>query len=224
MILVMPFRTAWLPFVFSVQKKPEAKKIYSGALTYFLLAAVFLLLILTFFVKEIILLISTAAYLPGVKAIPFIALAYIFFGLYNIVDIGVLIKARTIYYTLIIGIGTVVNILMNIFFMPKYGMMAAAINTALSYLLIFVLMYFFSNRLYKVHYEKVRILKIIGIGIFLYCLGISVAFHSVFLTIMMKVFILFCYPFFLYLLNFFRSTEIAGYKKIVKEAFNRKGR
>ena len=84
MILVMPFRTAWLPFVFSIQKREEANRIYSGALTYFLLIAAFLFLFISFFAREIIIIVSTSEYLPGVKAIPFIALAYVFFGLYYI--------------------------------------------------------------------------------------------------------------------------------------------
>lgn len=224
MVLVMPFRTAWLPFVFSVQKKPEANKIYSGALTYFLLAAIFLFLALTFFVKEIIIVVSTAAYLPGVNAIPYIALAYIFFGLYYIVDIGVLLKTKTIFYTIIITIGAIINIVSNIFFMPKYGMMAAAVNTAISYFLILILMYFVSSRLHRVNYEKARIVKIIGVGALLYLLGSFIPITSMHFKIVFKLILLMSYPLLLYFMNFFRETEIAGYKKLIQEAFNRKGR
>jgi len=224
MVLVMPFRTAWLPFVFSIQKREEANKIYSGALTYFLLIATFLFLFLALFAREIIIVVSTPDYLPGVKAIPLIALAYIFFGLYYIVDIGILLKVKTIYYTIITGIGAAVNIGLNLLLIPKYGMMAAAINSTIAYFLLFILMLIISKKFYSVAYEKLRILKIISIGMTIYLIGTLISFDSIILSIFFKIVLLISFPFLLYLLNFFRATELAGYRKIISETLNSKRR
>lgn len=224
MILVMPFRTAWLPFIFSIQHKEEADKIYSGALTYFLLIATLLFLVLTLFANEIIIIFTTAAYLPGTKVIPFIAMAYIFYGLYYIVDIGVLLKVKTIYYTIITGIGAIVNIGLNLMLIPKYGMMAAAINTTIAYFLIFVLMYWVSRRIYPIAYEKIRVLKIVMIGIFLFFGGNLIPVNSMIFSITLKILLLISFPFLLYAINFFRSTELVGYRKIILDIFNSKRR
>jgi len=223
MVLVMPFRTAWLPFVFSIQKKEEANKIYAGALTYFLFIATFIFLMISLFSKEIILIVTTSEYLNGAKAIPLISLAYIFFGLYYIVDIGILLKVKTIYYTIITGIGAVVNIGLNIIFIPKFGMMAAAVNTLIAYFLLFVLMYRVSGRIYPIGYEKIRILKIISVGLILYLIGNFISVNSLMLSIMIKILLLLSFPIFLYILNFFRSTELSGYRKIILDLLN-KGR
>ncbi len=224
MILVMPFRTAWLPFVFSIQNRDEARKIYSGALTYFLLIATFVFLLISLFAREIILIVSTSAYLSGVKAIPLIALAYIFFGLYYIVDIGILLKVRTIYYTIITGIGAAVNIGLNILLIPKYGMIAAAINTLIAYFFLFILMYWISGRIYPISYEKIRILKIVSIGFILYFIGNLISVDSITFSIVIKLSLLFLYPVLLYAFNFFRPTELAGYRKIILDTFNNKRR
>ena len=224
MILVMPFRTAWLPFVFSIQQREEAKKIYSGALTYFLLIATFLFLMISLFAKEIIILVSTPEYLPGVKAIPLIALAYVFFGLYYIVDIGILLKVKTIYYAIITGIGAIVNIGLNILLIPKYGMMAAAVNTLIAYILLFVLMYWISGKFYTIKYEKIRILKIIIIGTVLFFISYVISVDSVVFSIVIKLLLLVCYPVLLYLFNFFRPTELAGYRKLFLDSFYRERR
>jgi len=221
MLLVTPFRTAWLPFIFSVQQKSEANKIYAGALTYFLLLAMLLFLFISLFAKEIILLFSTATYLPGVKAVPLVALAYIFYGLFLVVDIGVLLKVKTFYYTLIYGFGAIVNIGLNMVFIPRYGMMAAAVNTTIAYFITFITMYFVSQRLHFVQYEWHRIFKIIIIGLMLYLLGAWLSFESTIISIIAKLMLIICYPVLLYLLKFFRSTEIAGYKKIILETINR---
>jgi len=219
MILVMPFRTAWLPFVFSIQKREEANKIYSGALTYFLLLATFIFLIITLFAREIIIIVSTSEYLPGVKAIPLIALAYIFFGLYYIVDIGILLKVKTIYYAIITSIGAIINIGLNILFIPKYGMMAAAVNTVIAYFILFLLMYWISGKMYPIAYEKTRILKIIIIGGLLYLAGSIISVDSLLFSMMFKILLLILYPTLLYIFKFFRPTELAGYRKIVSDTF-----
>lgn len=224
MILVMPFRTAWLPFVFSIQKKQEAKQIYSGALTYFLLIATFVFLLISLFAREIIIIVSTSEYLAGVKAIPIIALAYVFFGLYYIVDIGILLKVRTIYYAIITSIGALVNIGLNIIFIPKYGMMAAAVNTLIAYVLLFILMYWKSGKIYPIIYEKIRILTIISIGAIIYLVGVTISVRSWVLLITIKIFLLILYPVLLYISNFFRPTELAGYRKLISDTFNRKRR
>jgi len=216
MILVMPFRTAWLPFVFSIKDDENANRIYSVSLTYFLLAATLIFLLISLFAKEIIVLVSTSAYLPGAKAIPLVALAYIFFGVYYIVDIGVLLKVKTIYYTIIAGIGAVVNISLNIIMIPQIGMMAAAINTTIAYFLIMMLMYFISKKLYPVTYETNRILKIIFLGCIIFVLGYTISFESTLINVLFKIFVIVCYPVGLYLMKFFRSTEIEAVKKIIR--------
>jgi O-antigen/teichoic acid export membrane protein len=215
MILVMPFRTAWLPFVFSIKNDKNADKIYSVALTYFLMLATLIFLIISLFAKEIIVLVSTSAYLPGVKAIPYVALAYIFYGIYYIVDIGVLLKVKTIYYTIIAGIGAAVNISLNIIMIPKMGMIAAAINTAIAYFVIVTLMYFISRKLYAVTYEIKRIIKLTFIGSVLFVLGSMISFESTVINILFKLIIIIFFPITLYLTKFFRSTEIAAFKKIL---------
>ncbi len=221
MLLVTPFRTAWLPFIFSVQHKPEANKIYAGAFTYFLLLGTLLFLAVSLFAREIILLFSTQAYLIGVKAVPLVALAYIFYGLFLIVDIGVLLKVKTFYYTIIYGLGAIINIGLNVLFIPKYGMMAAGVNTTIAYFITFITMYFVSQRLHFVPYEWLRIVKIVIIGAALYLLGNWLSFESTIVSLIVKLMLVLSYPIILYLFKFFRATEIAGYQKIITETINR---
>lgn len=221
MLLVTPFRTAWLPFIFSVQQKPEANKIYAGALTYFLLLGTLLFLIVSLFTREIILLFSTQAYLTGVPAVPLVALGYIFYGLFLIVDIGVLLKVKTFYYTIIYGLGAVINIGLNIIYIPQYGMMAAAVNTTIAYFVALIIMYVVSQRLHFVPYEWPRITKIIIIGAGLYLLGNWLTVESTVLSLVVKLILVLSYPVILYRFKFFRATELAGYHKIITETIHR---
>jgi hypothetical protein len=86
------------------------------------------------------------------------------------------------------------------------------------------LMLIISKKFYFVAYEKLRILKIITIGMTIYLIGTLISFDSIILSISFKIVLLISFPFLLYFLNFFRATELAGYRKIISETLNSKRR
>ena len=47
MLLVHPFRTTWLPFMFSIQKEERARRVYALSLTYFFAVSMFVVLLLS---------------------------------------------------------------------------------------------------------------------------------------------------------------------------------
>ena len=80
------------------------------------------MLLLSVLAKEIILLAATEGYLEAYRVIPLIAIAYLFFGMYYTVDVGVLLKGKTKYYVVITGIAAIVQLGLNFIFIPKHGM------------------------------------------------------------------------------------------------------
>ena len=76
---------------------------------------------------------------------------------------------------------------MNIIVIPKMGMIAAAINTAIAYFVIVTLMYFISKKLYTVTYEIKRIIKLTFIGSVIFVLGSMISFESTVINILFKL-------------------------------------
>ncbi|MFX0203398.1 MAG: polysaccharide biosynthesis C-terminal domain-containing protein [Candidatus Hodarchaeota archaeon] len=96
----------------------------------------------------IIMMLSTPSYYPGVKIIPFVLLGVFFLGLNKMFGSGLSFykKTKFIMYSLIIAAFS--NLALNFLFIPKYGYMAAAITTLISYALLLLLTIIFSRRFF----------------------------------------------------------------------------
>ncbi len=216
MLIVHPFRTAWLPFVFSIKDDQHANRVYSLALTYFCLVGFTMLLFLSILGKEIVLITATEAFLGGYRIIPFIALAYLFYGLYNTVDIGVLLTGKTKVYAFITLLTALLQIGLNFLLVPLWGIMGAALVMAFSYMVLFLIMFFTAQKLYPIRYEIGRLVKmsIIGIGIFIISLFIQSG--SIWLSILIKICLITIFPVLLWIFKFFHPQEISAIKDFIK--------
>ena len=86
--------------------------------------------------------------------------------------------------------------------------MGAAITTVISWILMIILFYHFSQREYHVNYEIFKIIKLISLGIILFI--ISTFFNDINITvrILLKVLIIVSFPWILYLAGFYEKIEI----------------
>lgn len=207
MLLIHPFRTAWLPFMFSIQKENRAKRIYSVVLTYYLCLATFIWLGISILAREVVILTTTEKFFPGYQAIPLIALANLFYGIYYTVDVGVLVRSKTGAYASITGIGALLDIGLAFLLIPDYGIIGAAVAKVLSYSTLAILMYIVAQRLYPIKYEFNRILKLLFVGGMLYSISFFVPSSSIWLCIAIKMILILVFPILLLLFGFFTSEE-----------------
>ena len=140
--------------------------------------------------------------------IPILIIAYVFnvvICLYTGIYIG-LKKTKEVANTTIIG--AIINILVNIIFIKKFGLYAAAISTALSYFAMMMYRYFDLKKYMKITYIKKNILSLLIVFILVlivyYYNNLYLNIISLVLTIMYS-----------YILNirFIRS----GYKTIMRK-------
>jgi O-antigen/teichoic acid export membrane protein len=92
-------------------------------------------------------LILPPSYQMAAEIVPPIALGFVFFGWYLIpMDSIVLVAGRTrwIFVCTLVAAGT--NIALNLVLIPRFGVMAAAVNTAVGYAVLLVLVMLFSWR------------------------------------------------------------------------------
>ncbi len=211
MVIVQPFRTAWLPFIFSMQKEKEAKRICAMTLTYFIAVGLFLCLALSVLAKEIIMLTTAKEYLGAYRAISLIALSYFFFGIYYIVDVGVLIEGKTGVYAIVAWIGSILNVGLAFLLIPVFGMVGAGWAKLLAFLSLAISMYFIAQRYYPIKYELRRIIHLILTASILYSCSLLADFQAVYLAISIKLILIALFPVLLYFSHFFtpREKEIA---------------
>lgn len=185
------FNNAWAPFLFkNAQTMP--KKVFAKIGLVYCFTVIFIGLFLSIFSKELLILISTPKYYDAHTVIPFVVAGYVVQGFYLMSVNQLFYLKQTKYLPFATIISALVNIALNFLFVPKYGMMAAAVNTFIAYLILFILIFIYSQKYFPIHYEYGKFFLMILAGIFLYfsAIGSAVICKNIFAVVITKSFVL----------------------------------
>ncbi|MBE3088761.1 MAG: polysaccharide biosynthesis C-terminal domain-containing protein [Actinobacteria bacterium] len=80
-------------------------------------------------------------------------------GATNLLGVTIIMKEKTGKMFLFISIPVLVNIGLNFIFIPKYGMYGAAVTTLLSYILQFIMIFAYTQKLVFINYDYKFIFK-----------------------------------------------------------------
>jgi len=170
LIIVMAFKFAWQPYYLSQADKEDAPKLFARAGTYLILVTTFLFLFLSFFIEYLVRIpiygkpIISPIYWDGLSIVPIILLAYIFLGAFLVQLPGIYIKKKNKWIPVLNGCAAVINIIINLILIPKYGYKSAAVATLAGYFTMVVLQYLVVVRFYPLYWEWKRLLRIVLVG------------------------------------------------------------
>jgi len=159
-IFVYGFSVSWQPHVTSLLAAQSSTRDLDRLITKPCKVAVLLLsslgLGLALFAPEVTLILAPKKYLSALPAIPWIILAYLFQALYYSVSTIPHYVKKNKYLPLTTGSAALTNALLNWWLIPHYGMMAAAVNTAVSYAFLFGTTLILANLSLRVPLPHVR--------------------------------------------------------------------
>lgn len=161
---------AWSPFFYAQMKDrgDDAKPEVARFVTYWVLAMSFAFLLTSGFSRELVTVLAASSYRQAYHVVTPVALGLLFGGFYFVVVNPLFWLRRTpLIATATLSSG-VLNIVLNLLFIPTMQMIGAAVATALSNLFCLLFIAFFSLRLFPVAYEFRRLVKI----------GVATAFCS----------------------------------------------
>jgi len=159
-IAIGAFNLGYGEFVFSRLNQNNRDKIYSRTFTYYIFVTCLILLCLSLFGKEVVMLMTTKEYLRASSVIPILGLGFIVNGCRSIFSIGMHITKKIKAFFPITLIAAVLNLFLNYIFIPLYGMTGAAYTSLFSYCLMTILIWCASQKVYKLQYEWKRVGKI----------------------------------------------------------------
>jgi O-antigen/teichoic acid export membrane protein len=219
MFLIMPFSLALLPSAYKVYKTEGDKRYYSKLMTYMCFVLVWSGLALSLFSKEIVGLFAlNPEYNSAFVVIPIIILSYIFSATRNLASLGMFLTKNTKHIAYITISAAILNICLNLLLIPRFGIMAAAYNTLISFILFYFITKYYADKFYKISYENVKLFKIFCIGILLYIIINSVFSDVTIIGMLVKTFMVIIFPLILYSLNLFDTIEIQAIKKIFSDS------
>jgi len=118
------------------------------------LAAYFLIL----FGQEIGMALAKSTFHSSLGIVPIIVIGYLFYSFFTFFAWNIQYAKRNAYLSAVVLISGIVNIVLNAVFIPKYGYVAAAYTTAVSYLLMALLGWFISRYILKLYTAPLRLL------------------------------------------------------------------
>ncbi|MDE2141492.1 MAG: polysaccharide biosynthesis C-terminal domain-containing protein [Elusimicrobia bacterium] len=163
-LLVGMFDQAWKPFVLERSDREDADAIIARVLTYFAALACWAFLAIAFFVEPLVKAPLFAghslfgpAYWEGLSIVPIVTLGYLFNGLYFVMLAPLLIDKRMTSVTWATWIGAAVNVGVNFYLIPRWGMNGAAWATCIAYLVMAGCVWRLGLRTRTVPYEWPRL-------------------------------------------------------------------
>ncbi len=147
------FRYAFEPFIFAKNKESgDNRTAYSQATKYFIIFCLFIFLAVMGYL-DLIKNLLESKYHEGLKIVPIVMLAELFFGVYFNLSLWYKLTDQTKWGTYLSLIGLVVTVLGNVLFVPQYGYMACAWTALFANLVMLVLSYFLGQRNYPIEYD-----------------------------------------------------------------------
>lgn len=215
MFLIMPFTLTLIPFAYRQYGKEGDKRYYTKIMTYLTFVLVWAGLALSLFGKEIIKVFAlNPQFWNAYYVVPVVVFSYVFFGMRIVASLGMFLTKNTKYVAYTTTIASLFNIGLNFWWIPKFGMMAAAYSTLVSFILLYLITCYYSNKFYKIPFENYKLTLSIIIGVILYLISSLVNDNGSLIRILVKSFLLILFPLILYAFKFYESAELLTLQNI----------
>ncbi len=147
------FSLVYLPYAMKIAKKRYAKSVYSRMYDYYLILGTIISVGVILFSSEIYRIFINQKYYGGMKIVFFGVLSSFLIGIFYLINIAFYNIKKSKYIALTIVFGAVLNIVLNIITIPKYGIYGAGFSSIFSYLVIVIIHFFNSKKYYDLGYK-----------------------------------------------------------------------
>jgi len=167
LLFVQMFRYAAEPFFFAGEKNKRSPISYAIVMNHFTAFCVFIFLFVMFYIDAIGLFLGEN-FRTGLNVVPIMLGSYILLGIAFNLSMWYKLTGKTQFAIYITSTGLVITILVNIFFMPQYGYLAAAWGHFFSYLVMVLLSAWLGAKYYPIPYNWPKIWTYASLGLLLF--------------------------------------------------------
>jgi O-antigen/teichoic acid export membrane protein len=165
LLAVTGFVLAFGPYVFAMYSEDRALELQvrGKTLTYLVVCLCVAGLTLTLFAKEVIELVAPG-FDDAYKAVGLLTLSVVAFGVSTVVMAGISIMRRTKVLAVLAVGAAALNIGLNFALIPPFGMLGAAVATAVAYVALTLVHYRVAQHYYATPYEPRRVVTAIALA------------------------------------------------------------
>src|SRR5215207_6959626 len=170
-VLVKGFQLAWPPLAYSIQDDDEARRAYAVIVTWFVSVTAFVVAGMWLLSRWIVRALAAPEFFDSYQTIGLVSTGVTLYALYLVLVIILGRTGRTEFNFPATAAGTLVNIGLNLALLPTLGIVGAGVSLVASYAVVLVLMYVFTQRLFPVPYEWLRLAQAVGLAALLVAAG-----------------------------------------------------
>jgi len=206
-VLVRGFQLAWPPLAYSIRDDDEARGVYAGVVTLFVAGCSFVVAGMWLLSRWLVRALAAPDFYGSYEVIGLIATAVTLYALYMVLVVILGRTGRTEFNFPATLAALAANIALNLALVPPLGIVGAGIALVASYLVVLVLMYGFTQRLFPVPYEWARLARVVAVTAGIVGLGELLLPTEGFSGLLARTALWLSYPLALLATGFFTSGE-----------------
>jgi len=133
-LVFVPFVAIWNVVIYEIARRPDAKHVYGQIFEYFVYGLLLIMLAVSLLARQLLGLFVPNNYLPAADLIPIVCLAYLFFSLHEHFKVPVILAKRTSDLLPVFVIAVVVDTILNLVLIPRFGAVGAAWASVASFI------------------------------------------------------------------------------------------
>jgi len=157
-------------------------------LNYYLALAILIIVGVSVTSHELITLLATPKFSAAASVIPFVIVSVMLYGTTHITGAGFYLVKRTKIIALLTLSCALINIIINLFLIPAYGILGAAYSTVVSYFILTVLITVFSRSLLRVQWPVRALAIYIGAAAVSAFVVVHIEHSNLFVSLVLKSF------------------------------------
>ena len=203
-LLLAAFRAGWLAFAYSIEDDERARRAYSFVLTYLLFVASWAALALALLSPWLVQWLTTPAFYDASEVVPLLVFGAVALGGFNVVSIVLGRRKRTQFNWVATGAGALVSVVLNLLLIPPYGIIGAGIANVSAFTVMFVVITWWSQRVFWVPYQWRRVVTVVSVAV-----GLTVLGKTLDVPLAAAIALVALYPLVLWPLRFYLPAELA---------------
>lgn len=206
-VLVRGFQLAFPPLAYSIVDDDEARRAYSAVVTWFVVLMAIVITAIWLTAPWIIRIFAAPEYFPAEEAVGPVAAGTALYAIYMVLLVVLGRTGRTEFNFPATLAGVASNIGLNLILVPIWGIVGAAVSLVISYSIVLILMYIFTQRLFPVPYEWWRLLKVVGASAILIAIGEVLVPNDGLASLAIRLLLIAALPVVMILVGFFTPEE-----------------
>jgi O-antigen/teichoic acid export membrane protein len=198
-LLLLPVMTlglAWSPFIFQLaQRAPDEERAVRGrSLTYTAILLSFGAIVVSVFAREVFLTVTDPIFGEAYEVVGLSSAAVVFIGLNAVTMTGISLKRRTGYFARYAVYVAALNIALNFLLIPPWGMIGAALATALTYGALAGLYYYRAQIVDPAPFQLGKVLIALATAGVLIAIGTFINLDPLWLSVLVKLPLVAAFP------------------------------